>query len=403
MGLALCHSLPRDVPVQVALLLYFVASILQAASIGLHTRNDGGGYFTLKNVSSSRSNALVLLAAHPATYIPPTSALHTSPGTAAQKLCNPSADPLTYSCARFAEAFHIVNGLTISSFITNFVVVLLGVFLLVRLSRSTLGLLFRLTYAACVPMVLQCAAAGCFFARVVPHARRDTALAAGYSNSAIKFHRRPAANLMISATALLCAGFVVLFVRWMSVICLRVHFEGSKEHTKKEVKQMTEAHMVNDDWTRQKQILLSHARSVQVEMAVKNPQKGEYSASATARSSEPFPPRPIDTNPEGNRNARHSSEDSDADTLHFRATSNVTPLTGHGSPGQGRASAGAGDSKGPTFDTGDASRSRTGQTLLPAGQTGEGNALDMSPEDTHPFSDAEVRISRRSGSAASNK
>lgn len=401
MGLALCHSLPRDVAVQVALILLFVAFILQAAAIGLHTRKDGGGYFTVKGKSSSRSNALVLLAAHPATYIPLTSVLHTGTGTTAQKLCNPSADPLTYACARFAESFHVVNGLTLGSFITNFVVVVLGVFVVARLSHSTLGLLFRLTYTACVPTVLQCAAVGCFFARTVPHARRDAANAGRYAYGEIKFHRRPAVNLMIAATALLCAALVILFVRWVSVICLRVHFERHKEHSQKEVKQMTEAHMVNDDWTRQKQILLSHARSVQVEMAVKRPHKSDlFSASATARNSEPFPPHPMEPTAEPtaepHRGADRALEDYDEGTLHFRVTSSVTPLTGYGSASRG-AAADAGGRDGPSFESTNANKS-----TAEAANAGAGKELAMPADDTHNFSDTEVGHSREGSFAAPN-
>ncbi|KPA80132.1 hypothetical protein ABB37_05124 [Leptomonas pyrrhocoris] len=400
MGLALCHSLPRDVAVQVCLLLFLVALILQAAAIGLHTRNDGGGYFTLKGTSSARSNALVLLAAHPATYIPPSSVLNTGTGTAATKLCNPSAAVLTYSCARFAESFHVVNGLTLSSFITNAITLVLSVFVLVRLSHSTQGLLFRLMYATCGPVVLQCAAVGCFFARTVPHARRDTAAAAGYGDGQIKFHRRPATNLMIAATALLCAGFVIVFSRWVSVICLRLHFEEHKEHTKEEVEQMTKAHMVNDDWTRQKQILLSHARSVQVEMAVKNPHKGDrFSASATARSGEPFPSQSIDTGVRAHRPGGLSDEEPDAGTLHFRAASSVTPLTGHASPGRGAAASSSGRKGSTAFEDADGRTSGIDQMPPPPlTQAGEGNEVVMSTNDTHPFSEAEAYDTRHGDS-----
>ncbi|KPI87748.1 hypothetical protein ABL78_3157 [Leptomonas seymouri] len=402
MGLALCHSIPRDVLVQVSLLLFFVALILQAAAIGLHTRNDGGGYFTLKGTPSARSNALVLLAAHPATYIPPTSVIHTSTETTATKLCNPSADILTYSCARFAESFHIVNGLTLASFITNAVVLVIGLFALVRLSHSTVGLLFRLTYATCVPVVLQCAAVGCFFARTVPHARRDTAAKAGYSDNQVKFHRGPVVNLMIAATALLCAGFVMVFVRWVLVLCLRLHFAEHKEHTKAEVKLITEAHMVNDDWTRQKQILLSHARSVHVEMAVKNPHKGDrFSALAAAQSSEPFHQQLSDASPASHHASSHSEEHSYTDPQHESAASSAAPLAGHSDSDRGAVASSSNGKNATAFESAGAGRSSTNPTLPPPASQGDGGSEPaMSTDATPAFSKAEMHDAHGGGFAA---
>ncbi|KAG5488593.1 hypothetical protein JIQ42_00201 [Leishmania sp. Namibia] len=281
MVLALCHSIPRNVEVQVALLLLFVTAVLQAAAIGLHRSYDAAGYFTLRGTGSSIAQAVGCVAAHPATY--------TRNGSVLVKLCDPSAAMLTRSCARFAEAYHAVNGLTVSSFVTCVVAFVAGVFVVVRVSRTTVSLLCRLTCAACVPAALQCAAVGVFFARVVPHARRDTARAGGWGEGELVFHRRAAADLMVAAAALVCAGLVLLVGRWMFVLCVRRQFEREPEHTKEGVRRLTAAHMVNDDWVRQRQILLSHARSVKVEMAVKRLHGGvDVLAASTSASHEPY-------------------------------------------------------------------------------------------------------------------
>ncbi|KAK7199909.1 hypothetical protein NESM_000038800 [Novymonas esmeraldas] len=318
MGLALCHSVPRDVVVQLALLLLFVTLVLQAASIGLHGSNDAAGYFTLRGTASSRAQAVVLVAAHPATYLPPGSAVAGGSATASVHLCNPSAETLSYSCARFAEAFHAVNGLTVSSFVACVTTVVVGVFVVARMSHTTLSLLYRLLFAACVPAALQCAAVGVFFARVVPHGRQDAARLGGWPAGELRFHRRAAANLMVSATALVCAAAVMLFARWLSVLCMRRQFESEREHTEGDVQKLTAAHMVNDDWLRQRQILLSHARSVKVEMAVKGSHGGAEALSAsTGGQREPYNPRQTDSTQDPRRNSSSAGGDSDEDTLHF--------------------------------------------------------------------------------------
>lgn len=377
MGLALCHSIPRDVVVQVALLLLFVTIVLQAAAIGLHGSDDAAGFFTVKGSGSSLSAAVALVAAHPATYAGPGSTL--SSGGARVKICDPSAAMLSNACGRFAEAFHAVNGLTVSSFVTGVVAVAMGIFVVSRVCTTTLGLLFRLGCIACVPAVLQCAAVGVFFAHVVPHARRDTARVGGWAAGDLTFHRRPAAGLMAAATALACAALVLLFVRWIVVLCVRRQFEKRPEQTAAEVERVTAAHMVNDDWLRQQQILLSHAHSVKVEMAVKrSPPGGDWLGSSVNGQREPYH-QPLTESAVDPRQTS-SAVDDDEDTLHFHFS---------GGRQSGTRSAGAVDDDATTHKTGS-----TPPPALPlpngAPSAGSGGAREAQA-DAPTFSDADTR------------
>ncbi|KAG5464019.1 hypothetical protein LSCM1_00198 [Leishmania martiniquensis] len=322
MVLALCHSIPRDVEVQAALLLLFVTAALQAAAIGLRHSYDAAGYFTLRGSGLS----VATVAGHPAIY--------TWNGSTLVKLCDPSAATLTRSCARFAEAFHAVNGLTVSSFVTCVLAVVAAVFVVVRVSRTTVGLLCRLACAACVPAALQCAAVGFFFARVVPHARRDAARAGGRGEGELVFHRRVAADLMVAAAALVSAGLVLLVARWMFVLCVRRQFESEPEHTKEGVRRLTAAHMVNDDGVRQRQILMSHARSVKVEMAVKRLHGGvDVLAASTSASHEPYNVPLKSSELSLRRTPSVAGGGSDDDTLKIRAPA------GAANPGRSAAAA----------------------------------------------------------------
>ncbi|CAD2214322.1 hypothetical protein, conserved [Angomonas deanei] len=267
MGLALCHSLPRDVLIHLALLLLFAAFVLQIGFIGRHFSTSGAGYIARKG-EKGKEAALAYVALHPALY-----SVKTVDGKVVVddgvKLCNPSAPVLNFHCARFGEGFHNVNGLVLASFISAVIGFVIVVFIVGRVARTTASLLYRTLMCITLPMTLQCAALGIFFARVIGNAKKEVMILNDFpADTKLYFHLRYGPCLAITSTALFCVAFILAFIRWIVTICLRNRLKKTGSPTDAErVKKM---HLVNDDWERQKQILRSHARSVQVEKEIKD-------------------------------------------------------------------------------------------------------------------------------------
>lgn len=259
MGLALCHGVPRDNLVLLALLFFVVAFVLEVIVIGSHNSNTAAGYFTDAKGPNPKAR-IGFIGCHTATYGKPASVYVQN--------CNPNAAMLRYHCSRFSEAFHLLNGLVLASFICCVVFVVASLFVVVRLSRTTASVLFKIHFLAGLPTALQCAVVGVFFARVVPHAREDFLVSLYASNPAsakLVFHRLYASNLMIAATALVCFGYLIIAVKHLAILCARRSLKR-KRIRQSDVESLMKMHLVNDDWERQKQILRSHAKSVQVEM-----------------------------------------------------------------------------------------------------------------------------------------
>lgn len=262
MGLALCHTVPRDVVLQIGLVLFLAALVLQAVTLNSQNRATAAGSF----VSKDGTDAVVgYIAGYPATY-----SGGASPRT---KVCNPTAPLLRFHCARFAESYHTLNGLVLASFVSTSFAFFGGGFVIARISETTLVLLDRILMLATVPVSLQCAVLGIFFVRTVPNARLDLieALSLTAPANELAFHRGHAANLMIAATALLCAAYLLIAVRWAMSRLTRLVLLSERRTgpTPNEVKVATTLHLANDDWARQMQILRSHARSVEVEINMK--------------------------------------------------------------------------------------------------------------------------------------
>lgn len=236
--------------------------------MGRHRSRTAAGFFTRKG-SDVR---VAYVAAHPAIYEP------TSLDTATY-LCNPSAATMTLYCARFAESFHVLNGLLLTSFIVCVLAVIAGLFVVTRVSHTTTGILGRLCVLFTPSTALQFSVTGVFYADCVSHAREDVHRRLASANAAdahlpLVFHRRYVANLLIAATALMGAGYCILLSRYLYTYLTRVRL--MKENIRQgDVTAMMGMHFVPDDWVRQKQILRSHARSVQVEMMMKNDENAD--------------------------------------------------------------------------------------------------------------------------------
>lgn len=278
MGVAVCHSIPRDGVVLVSVGVIAISLILQAVVFGEHGSERGSGFFT-SGKGNSVSDAVAFVGGHASIYDFTYSVRYQSrrgqvDSSTVGVLCDASGDTLSNPCFRFLESFHALNGLFVSSFVVCFLCIVFCVFFVVRVSRSTLQLLVRICIAMCLPMTLYCALVGVFFTRVVPNALDAVAVARGLEENVLVFHRHWGPNLLITSMVLSCVAFIACVVRCASVWYLRKRFLASKQHTREQVEGITRNYMINDDWVRQRQILLSHARSVEVEIAVNEQLKG---------------------------------------------------------------------------------------------------------------------------------
>ncbi|EPY31459.1 hypothetical protein STCU_03445 [Strigomonas culicis] len=283
MGLALCHSIPRDIFAYVALLLLFIGFILQIGIIARHDSATGAGYIT--RAGGGASEAVAYVAVHPALY--GVRSVSASGSTAAisvvdraAKLCNPSTAELSFHCARFAEAYHTVNGVTLASFISSVLAFFFGMFVSGRCSHKTSDILGRLALALAIPTALQCALLGLFYVRIVGNAKKVVLVDGGLdtTTASLVFHRGYATDLAIASTALFSAASLLLTVRWGIVVCTRMRLKRSARSNPSDAERMKSMHLVNDDWQRQMQVLRSHARSVHVEMLIREDAEEEAEA-----------------------------------------------------------------------------------------------------------------------------
>ncbi|ESL09581.1 hypothetical protein TRSC58_02696 [Trypanosoma rangeli SC58] len=127
MGLALCHYIPRDVVLQVGLFFLLLSCILQAILVGSHGKETGCGTIGPRDAT---------IVAGVLVYIGARSAMYTTDQT---KICvwSSNSDVVSVGCARFVEAFHVVMGLLLFSFIVSVLSLLFAVFYVAPMSRTT--------------------------------------------------------------------------------------------------------------------------------------------------------------------------------------------------------------------------------------------------------------------------
>ncbi|EKF32430.1 hypothetical protein MOQ_003715 [Trypanosoma cruzi marinkellei] len=254
MGLALCHRFPRDGVVQVGLFFLLASCILQAILIGSHDKEKGGGSIVPVDRIIGVDD-VVHIGALPAVYVGDGNAIC---------LWSADFDLISVECARFVEAFHAVIGLFLSCFIVSVVSLLFAVFFIVPISRTTTFMLTGMLLALFLPITLHTAAIGVFFHQCKRYAN-EIASRLVFFGAEVEFRREYMANVAIGSEACLAAGFLILFVRFLLSVIYRQSIK-QRDIVRRDIGKFMRRHLVNDDWERQKAVLQSHARSVQLEI-----------------------------------------------------------------------------------------------------------------------------------------
>ncbi|RNE97094.1 putative dihydroxyacetone phosphate acyltransferase [Trypanosoma rangeli] len=148
MVLAFCHYIPRDVVLQVCLFFLLLSCILQAILVGSHGKERGSGTIGPRDAT---------IVAGVLVHIGARSAIYTTDQT---KICvwSSNSDIVSVGCARFVEAFHVVRGPLLSSFIVSVLSLLFAVFYVVPMSRTTTALVLLVQLPFFLPTVLHTAA-----------------------------------------------------------------------------------------------------------------------------------------------------------------------------------------------------------------------------------------------------
>ncbi|RNE97397.1 putative dihydroxyacetone phosphate acyltransferase [Trypanosoma conorhini] len=254
MVLALCHFLPRDVVLQFGLFLLLVSCILQAILVGNHGKESGSGTIVARD-GAVGAGEIVHIGARPAMYT-----------AAGAKICawSNNSDLISVGCARFVEAFHVVIGLLLSSFIVSVLSLLFAMFCVVPMSRTTTSLVLLTQLSLFFPALLHTAAIGFFFQRC-EHYAKDVASRSVFSDAKVKFRLGYLPKLAIASEVCLGVGFSMLFIRLLLTLFYRQSLK-KRDVVRRDIGRFMRHHLVNDDWERQKAVLQSHARSVQLEM-----------------------------------------------------------------------------------------------------------------------------------------
>ncbi|KEG07089.1 putative dihydroxyacetone phosphate acyltransferase [Trypanosoma grayi] len=258
MGLALCHVLPRDIVLQGALLFLLVSCVLQGVVVGNHSSETGAGSVHAQEQTAGVAGVV---------YVSSHATLYAANGT---KVCvaGENADLITVTCARFVEDFHAVSGLLLCSFIVSLMELLFSAFCLVPLSKTTSLLILAILVQLLIPTMLLSAAIGMFFSPCVYHAR-DVASNSVFGGAETTFSRGRLANVAIVAEAFLIAAFLLALFRFVMAVLFRQSVK-QRDIGRRDIGRLMQRHLVNDDWERQKMVLQSHARSVQLEMVIRD-------------------------------------------------------------------------------------------------------------------------------------
>lgn len=251
MGLALCHTVPRDRLLQLVTLMLVVAFCLLAASVG--ERNKDGSYATLKGADNTRL------------YVDGR-AIDSSGIT----LC--SEDLKEGECYDFVIKTRIAGLLVILGWVTLTLAILASCFLITPLSRHSYQIYLFFWIAISIPVALVVAGGAMYLGPAL-----SKALDLPPTGKDVHYGR--SLRCILAAMALMIVSFLIATFQLVSTLgrsrIKQSHVEGRK------IDEIMKMHIVNDDWKRQKMMWVKHAQAVDIELQ-ENQVQGEDNSSAAA-------------------------------------------------------------------------------------------------------------------------
>lgn len=231
MGLALCHIVPRDLLLRLVIFCLVSAFVLNIAAVAIANDSgslasiDGGGAKLSITGRAIQGNAV---------------------------LC--SKDKRAGSCDAFVAAAIITHDLAIVSLcVLAFALALVCCFV-TPCAKTTTQMVIALWLITLLPVAFLSSCVGYGIGRAV-----DKATTSGQS-----FTVGDGMALLITALALSIATVILATIRTV-MLCARAG-EKADVLRQRDINGVMQLHSVNDDWTRQKQVLAAHAITVQAEI-----------------------------------------------------------------------------------------------------------------------------------------
>lgn len=368
MGLALCHTLPRDQLMRFSVVLMVTAFILILIMFGEHETSKLLGSFKLNGrVVAELNGYRVRFPGVPLNLCPRPSAADivsvlAQPEVVARFSGNSSGvlqdiaflsifvangtlpSAATDACDKYerytkdAAIAHITGG------VLMFVCTLVIALLIVPCASTTTKMVLMFWLCILLPFALSVAGTAVFDDMARDKAE-DFLRAAGAvpSGSELKFKFGFGFNLAIASTALLAAAFAIATFRLVHVLLLR---PGNKQSviSRKDIGGLMQLHLVNDDWVRQKKLWAMHAQQVECDIVVVADQPTAGAAGAADAITV--------VQPEGQ--TQQQQQDGDAKPRHRRSLS-IRPADeammhdGHGGSGGSGATRGSDEPQSPVF------------------------------------------------------
>ncbi|KAG8346503.1 hypothetical protein ERJ75_000978500 [Trypanosoma vivax] len=256
MELALCHVIPRDIVLQLVLLLLFASCIVQLLIVSSYGGKVGLGDISLYGSSNSSVNTV---------FISTRSTLYVSDESVVCHM-ESHAGFIHASCARFVSSFRVACGLFLASFMVSIIGFIANTFFVVPLSKTTMFVLASEVILFVLPFALHSTGVIVFFHFCIYNAKK-TIRAVVSSDGDLHYRFGYLSILMVVSEVLLLIGFVISTGRYVCALVCRRSLK-QRDIVRGDIGHFMQHHLVNDDWERQKNVLKSHARSVQLEIVV---------------------------------------------------------------------------------------------------------------------------------------
>nr|CCC93780.1 unnamed protein product [Trypanosoma congolense IL3000] len=264
MVFALCHVVPRNIAHQIALTFLFASCVLQLVVVASYGRESGVGTIRLHGSQGGSAGSV---------YISTLPKLRTAEGKTLCEMVKDS-DRVYVGCARFVSSFRMVCGILVYSLILSVLAFFLGTFCVVPLCKTTMYILASEVLLASFPLMLHSAAVTVFFGRSLYYAIKSTKLILNDFSGVTSFECNYLLYIVLVSQALLVVGFSLCLAPFVIALFFRNSVK-QRAIVHRDIGSVMDHHLVNNDWERQKTVLKSHARSVQLEIVIHEDQEWE--------------------------------------------------------------------------------------------------------------------------------
>lgn len=238
-GIALCHTIPRDNTIRVSIFLLLVSFVLTAIAIGQRKTSDSA--VTLQGTIGGTHR----------TFLVSADIFLVDRDTGVARCTNAEGSGVN-GCDFWVESMRAVT----SSILIGFALTplsVLAISFVTQVVGTTTNIILASAVCTVLPALTTLFGVAFFFTTTVPRA----AFASGFARNDYSMERGASINLVIAACAIHCAMLVFIALRIVVALFFLPHWKSNSVAARNIDGVMT-SHMANDDWERQQKVWQSH-------------------------------------------------------------------------------------------------------------------------------------------------